>query len=112
MRVIISVFRAADETVDCRTHHTADDRRQPKQPELGNRPTAIEDGDTRAAGRIHGGIGYRNADQVNQGETETDGNRSEPLGRTLVSCTENDDQINLEQAIQIMTEADEVKIEL
>src|SRR4051812_37839299 len=42
----------------------ADERRQPKQPKLLERPTADEDRRSGAARRIDGKIGHRNADEV------------------------------------------------
>jgi hypothetical protein len=51
----------------------ADNWGHPEQPELRHRPIADKYADPGAAGGVDGGIGHRNADQVNQGQPQADG---------------------------------------
>ena len=66
-------------------HHGADDRRDPEQPELLERPAADEQRRTGAARRVHRRVGHRNADQVDQRERETDREAGEAR-RALARC--------------------------
>ena len=50
----------------------ADDRGDPEQPKLGDRPTPGDQGRTGAAGRIDRQVCDRDADQVDQGQPEAD----------------------------------------
>lgn len=60
------------------------DRRNEEQPHLRQRLRAGIDGNTKGTGRVHGGIGHRNGDQVDQRKREADGQRRKtsrcPLG--------------------------------
>jgi len=50
----------------------ADDRRDPEQPELIERPATRKQCRARAARRIHRRIGHGNADQMDQGQRQAD----------------------------------------
>src|SRR5690606_6714150 len=65
----------ADETVEKPARDTADQRRDPEQPQLGQGPAARKQGGPRAARRVHGGVRHRNADEMDQRETKPDGKR-------------------------------------
>src|ERR1019366_3532654 len=54
-------------------------RRQPEQPQLLDRPSADEHRGAGAPRRVHGGIGDRDTDQMNQGQSQADGDRCEAL---------------------------------
>ena len=63
----------------------AQQRRQPEQPQLRQRPAAHEHGRACAARRIHRRVGDGNADEVNECEAQTDGNRCEAFGGIAMS---------------------------
>src|SRR5690606_24507014 len=63
---------------------TADHRRDPEEPELGQSPPSLNDRRACAAGGIDRSVGYRNADQVDERQTEPDRNRSEAGGSAPV----------------------------
>ncbi len=48
--------------------------------------------DARAARRIHRGVRHRDADQVDQGQAQADGDRREALRRALVGGAQDDEQ--------------------
>ena len=62
----------------------ADDRGNPKQPELLQRPPVHEERWSRAAGGIHRQVVNRYADQVNKREAKADGNSGEALRRATI----------------------------
>jgi len=62
----------------------ADDRGDPKQPQLLDGPAADEQGDPGAASRVDGRVGDRDADQMDQREAQADGDGRQPLGRAFV----------------------------
>lgn len=66
------------------------DGSEPEQPELGKVGAARKKSGCRAACGIHGEIGHRDADEVNQRETQPDGDRSEPGWGALVGGTQDD----------------------
>ena len=70
------VVLGADEPVGQGAEHTADDRRDPEEPQLPDGPAAREERDARAAGRVHRGVRDGNADEVNERESEADGDRT------------------------------------
>src|SRR5215510_11560991 len=61
--------RAVQEAAERRAH----DRRDPEQPELRDRPPPDEERRPGAARRIHRRVGDGNADEVDEGERQTDG---------------------------------------
>jgi len=63
--------------VDDPAEHSADDRREPEDPELLKRESADDDRRTGAARWVHGRVRHRDRDQVDERETEADGDRSE-----------------------------------
>ena len=75
-----------------RTKHATNDGRHPEEPKLRQCPTAHVKRNPRTAGRIHRGIGDGNADEVNERQAETDGERSESRRSTLVRSAEDDEQ--------------------
>ncbi len=71
-----AVDRAADDA--------ADDRRHPEQPQLAQCTGTREQGHAGRTGGVDRGIGHRNADQVDQRERQTDGDRRETDRRAAV----------------------------
>ena len=60
------------ETSDDATENGSD----PEEPKLFQSGTADENRNGSRTGRIHGSVRHRNADEMNQGEAKTDGDRS------------------------------------
>ncbi len=56
------------------------DRGYPEEPELSDRPATDEDRGTSGTGWVNRGIGDRDADEVDQGKTEPDGDGREAFG--------------------------------
>lgn len=75
-----SVFERADEFIDHGSEGASDERGDPEQLELLHGPAAGKNGHGRAAGWIYRRIGHRNADQVDQGQTQTNRDWRKPLG--------------------------------
>src|SRR6188768_858044 len=71
-----------------RSEDRAGNRRDPEQPELRDRPTTDEHRDSGAPGWIDRGVCNRNADEVDEGEPETDRDGREALGGALVGRSE------------------------
>src|SRR6185369_5942713 len=71
---------------------SASDRRKPEQPELTERPATDEHCRPGAARGIDGQVGNRNANQVDQGQRETDWDGREAGRRTTVGRAEDDEQ--------------------
>lgn len=57
---------------------------------MGQRPTSFENRDGCAPGRIDGGICHRDADEVDQGEAQSDGDRRKPSRGPAVRSAEDD----------------------
>jgi hypothetical protein len=68
------------------------DGRDPEQPELRQRPGSLKDCRAGGAGRIDGGIRHRDGDEVDERETESDGDGREAFGCALVRRAEDDEQ--------------------
>ena len=60
--------------------YRADQWRQPEQPELLDRPPAHEHRRAGRPGRVHRRVGDRDADEVDEGERQADGQRGEARG--------------------------------
>ena len=67
----------AEPAVEDAAERAADQRRDPEQPELRQRPAADEQRRAGAAGRVDRGVGDRDADEVDQRQAEADGDRGE-----------------------------------
>src|SRR6478609_8392915 len=67
-----------------------DDRGQPENPQLADRPVAVEERDAGGAGRVDRGVRDRDRDEVDEGEHQADGDRGEALRRTGVRGAEDD----------------------
>ena len=78
-----SVVLVADQAIGQGAEYRTENRRDPEQPQLGNRPVADVQGDRGAARRVHRGVGDRDADQVDQGQGQADGDRREACGARL-----------------------------
>ena len=61
-------------------------------PQLLDGPSANEQGDSGAAGRVDRCVGDRDADQMYQGEAQPDSDGRQPQGRTLVGGAMDDQQ--------------------
>ncbi len=68
----------AQPLVYSRRQQRAEDRGNDEEPELSERPAALEHGHADAAGRVHAGIGDRDADEVDEHQDEADGDAAEP----------------------------------
>src|SRR4030095_11049942 len=68
----------------------SDERRYPKQPELAECPAANDHGRSGATRRVNRGIGNWDAYEVNQRETQSDGDRRQSLGCALVGGAQDD----------------------
>src|SRR5580698_10566950 len=89
-----------DECVDDGCERGADERRDDEQPELLEGPSSDEDCRSDAAGRVHGGVGDGNADQVNEDKHQADGDsgksdRGFNVGRSEDSQNQNAGQDDL-----------------
>ena len=91
-----SGFRRRRATGECWIHYASHDcpnnRRNPEEPELPEGPATDKNGWTGTPGRIHRHVSDRDANQVNQRQPQTDGNRRKALRRALVSSAEDDHQ--------------------
>ena len=79
---------AVDGSGQERTH----DRRYPEEPELAEGPSADEQGRAGAPSRVHRRVGHGDADEVDEGQSEADGDRGEARGRSTVSGPEDDQE--------------------
>lgn len=70
-----SVLVVSDGAVDHGAEYGADDRRDPEEPELSDGPAAGEHGHARAARRVDGRVGHRDADQMDERQAEPDRGR-------------------------------------
>src|SRR6185295_15827082 len=68
--------------------HRTQDRRHPEHPQLLQRPAADQQCGAGAARRIHRGVGDGDADEVDQRECETDGERREAHRRAFAGGAE------------------------
>ena len=68
----------------------ADERRDPEEPELSDGPAAHDQRGPGASGRIDRGVRDRNADEMDQRQPESDGDRGESRGRPPVRRPEDD----------------------
>ena len=84
---------AADEAVGQRSQDRADERRDPEQPELLDRPALAaeqgDDGRARRAGRVHRGPGDRDRGEVDHRQGEADGDGGEALRRAPIGDAED-----------------------
>jgi hypothetical protein len=64
-----------DEAIERGAQQRADDRRYPEEPQLADGPVADEQGNAVASGRVHRGVGDRDAGPVDQREGQADGKR-------------------------------------
>ena len=80
---LVSGLLAADEAVGEGAGDGTDDGGDPEEPELADGPISDEDGDGGAAGRVNGGIRDGDADEVDERQPESDGQRCEALWGTL-----------------------------
>ena len=85
-------LRRREQRIDDARQRTASERRDPKEPELRERPVADEQSGPGAAGGVHRNVRDRNADEMDEREAEPDGNRREPGGSARVRRAENDHQ--------------------
>ena len=63
----------AQPAIEHAAERAADERRDPEHPELRQRPAADEQRRAGAARRVHRGVGDRDADEVDEGQAEADG---------------------------------------
>jgi AraC-like DNA-binding protein len=99
---------ARDQAVGQRSQQGTDDGCQPEQPQLAGGPVAHVQRHAGAAGRVDGGVGDGNADQVNQGQGQADRQRRESGRCAPVGGTQDDDQKNIVRTIS-MTSADSIE---
>ncbi len=62
-----------DERIEDAGNNPADEGRHPKKPKLMNGPPTYKDRRSSAPRRIHGGVRHRNADEMNERQSEADG---------------------------------------
>src|SRR5690606_14155731 len=72
--------------------HTTNQGSDPEQPQLFHGPGALEEGHAGRTGRVHGGVGDGDADQVNQGQGQTNRHACQASVTTLVGCAHDDEQ--------------------
>jgi len=89
---MLRAFFATNELVNQRAKYRADDRRNPEDPQLGHGPIPDKHRDARASSRINRRVRDRNADEVNQGETQTNPDWGESLGSALIGRTQDDQE--------------------
>src|SRR4030095_14415800 len=80
----LHLFGTAHRFINGGTEYGAEDRRHPEQPQLTDRPSANVDCHARASRGIHRCVGDGNADQMDQREAETNGQRREALRCTCI----------------------------
>src|SRR5262245_3327112 len=85
-------FLAEQSSIDQSTEHPAGNRRYPEEPQLIDRPTADKDCRTRTARRVDGGVGYGDADQVNERQSQPDRDRGKSFWCTFISRAEDNEQ--------------------
>src|ERR1035437_5026148 len=68
----------------------SDDRSHPEEPQLPRCSVAVEERHPGRASRVDRSVVDRDRDEVNQGQTQPDGDRGESFGRTSVRSPEND----------------------
>uniref|UniRef100_A0A1I7XXP9 ADH_N domain-containing protein n=1 Tax=Steinernema glaseri TaxID=37863 RepID=A0A1I7XXP9_9BILA len=64
----------------------------PEQPQLFDGPGALEEGHAGRTRRVHGGVGDGDADQVNQGQGQTNRHACQASVTTLVGRAHDDEQ--------------------
>ena len=76
--------------------HTTDDatenRGDPEEPELLDGGPTNEHGHSGRASRVHGGVGHRDRDEVDEREAEADGNRGETCRSATVGSAHDHEQ--------------------
>ena len=81
-----------DAAIRHRSKDRAENRRNPEEPELADRPSAGEERNARASRGVDGRIGHGNADEVDQRQRKTDGERRKACRRAFVGRAEDDDK--------------------
>ena len=74
------------------TDHAAENRGDPEEPKLLDGGTANEHGHCGRACRVHGGVGHRDRDEVDEREAEADGNRGKACRSAAVGSAHNHEQ--------------------
>ena len=84
--LVVELF--ADQSSD----YSTDQRRNPEQPKLRNRPIAYEQCLTGAPRRVNGRVRDGNGYKVDERQAQTNGNGRKPSRRFVAGCTQNDKQ--------------------
>lgn len=77
----------------CNTaNHATENRGDPEEPKLLDGSAANEHGHSGRAGRVHGGVGHRDRDEVDEREAEADGDRGKACRSAAVGSAHDHEQ--------------------
>ena len=83
--LFFTFFAAAEALVDQTGKASADQRGNDEDPQMAESRTTSEDGLRNGTGRVDRGVGQRDADEVDEHQSETDGQTTElAVGMTVV----------------------------
>ena len=89
---VVLFFLSRDAFVDLRADKTTDDGSYPEEPQLRRCPITDKDRNTGASSRVNRGIRDGNTDQVDERQPETNRNRSQAFGRTIIGRAHDDEE--------------------
>ena len=92
LRLLLAALAFGDALVGDTANHAAENRGDPEEPELLDGSAANEHGHSGRASRVHGGVGHRDRDKVDEREAETDGDRGKACRSAAVGGTHDHEQ--------------------
>ena len=92
LRLLLAALAFGDALVGDTANHAAENRGYPEEPELLDGSAANEHGHSGRASRVHGGVGHRDRDKVDEREAETDGDRGKASRCAAVGGTHDHEQ--------------------
>ena len=92
VKLLLAALAFGDALVGNTADHAAENRGDPEEPELLDGSAANEHGHSGRASRVHGGVGHRDRDEVDEREAETDSNRGKACRSATVGGTHDHEQ--------------------
>ena len=92
LRLLLAALAFGDALVGDTANHAAENRGDPEEPELLDGSAANEHGHSGRASRVHGGVGHRDRDEVDEREAEADGNRGKACRCATVGSAHDHEQ--------------------
>jgi len=92
LRRSLVVLRTSENPVEDSCDDGSNDGGNPEEPQLTDGPSSVEDCGGGTTGWVYRCVGDRDADQVNEGEAEPDGDGCQPCRSSFVCGTEDDEE--------------------